>query len=211
MTRGMESEKPATSTVRIIVRQWAQDGVGIVIAILFFIIVGIMVIIATAQSAKPWDTFIAALGVISQTFFAFVVWRLTISQNAFTKRMTERQQEIDKYPHRKEAAQKLEKLEPIINRQPNISDDEIEAFRLSHIEINKLFSPEAEELSFELYQTMENARRFMVKAQPTIDCGGSITIPAGAEETGAVHKLLDHASDILTDLQNLMAEEMRIR
>jgi hypothetical protein len=32
------------------------------IAVLFFILVGIMVIIATAQSAKPCHTFFAALG-----------------------------------------------------------------------------------------------------------------------------------------------------
>jgi hypothetical protein len=218
----MATPEPKTSTFRTIVQQWAVDGVGIVIAVLFFAIVIIIVTFAVASSKSPWDTVIAALAMTSQAFFAYMVYRLGREQYAFSQDVAHRQDgfarqsadlqyKIDMYPLRRDAFANLEKAARVLTLHPDISDDQVEAVRASHLEIKRLFSDEAEALAFEVYQLVETAQRQAVMAQPTLDEGGSIIEPVGAAEMSAIHEKLDKAVGYFTDLQNIMEEEMKVR
>ncbi len=191
--------------------RWWDTGAAFVVAILFWAVVCLIAIVATAQSAKPWDTFIAAIAMASQAFFAAAVWKLGKNQFAFTQQVSERQHKIDMYPLRKDAARNLEAAGKVLVTPPALTDESIEAFRLCHLEIKNLFSDEAGELAFELYQIMMQAHMQFTRAQPKYDDGGSIKEPADPVKTSAAHKSLDDAYDYLTDLENIIDEEMRVR
>jgi hypothetical protein len=197
--------------IRSVLQRWGEDGVGIVVAILFFILVGIIVLVATASSKSPWDTVIAALAMTSQAFFAYVVWRLGKAQYAFTQQVTDRQHKIDMYPLRKDAVKNLGRAAKVLWRGLGMSDDEVEAFRLCHLEIKNLFSDNAESLAYELYQLMERAHLLHLRAVVTFDEGGSIIKPADTEKLAAATNCVDNAFDVFTDLQNVMDDEMSIR
>lgn len=206
----MENSNPNASTIRSIFERWAVDGVGVVIGILFAFFVIIIAVVATASSKSPWDTVIATLAMVSQAFFAFVVLRMSENQNAFTKKMSERQHQIDMYPLRKDAVRNLGKAAKVLWRGMNLSDDEVEAFRLCHLEIKNLFSERADNLAFELYELMERAHLLHMRAAVTFDDGGSIIKPADADKLAAANNCFDNAFDVFTDLQNAIDKEMGI-
>jgi len=187
-----------------------EAGLGIVIAVLFWFVVAVIIMVATWSSKSPWDTVIAALAMASQAFFAFVVWRLGKAQYAFTKQVTERQHKIDMYPLRRSAATQLQKAAEVLYGPTSLSDDDVELFRQCNLEITSLFSDEANELSFELYQLVESAHTLFLRAPPEYDVGGSITMPGDPEIIAQATSAVDSAFDVLTDLQSLMDNEMRI-
>lgn len=202
---------PTNHSFRSLVLRWWETGAGLMIAILFWFLIGVITIMATAQSEKRWDTLIAALAMGSQAFFAAAVWRLSKHQFAYTKQVSERQHKIDMYPLRKAAADKLEEISVFIIPPCPITDDAVEAFRHCHLEINKLFSETTDDLAFELYQVVEEAYRYMRPVQPIYDDGGSIVTPGDPGLTDDAYACLDEAFNLYTDLQNAVADEMRIR
>lgn len=138
----------------------AEQGTGWVIAILFWIIVTLIAVVATAQSGKPWDTLIAALAMASQAFFAFMVWRLGQAQYAFTQRITDRQHKIDAYPLRKEAVQELAvAFSDIRPGNFTVPDKAVSNIRACYVEIARLFSDTAAERAKEIYEALNRARK----------------------------------------------------
>lgn len=202
---------PANNSFRSLVVRWWDTGAGIVIAVLFWFLIGVIAIAATAQSEKRWDTLIAALAMGSQAFFAAAVWKLSKNQFAYTQQVSERQHKIDMYPLRKAAALNLYASAKALDRPHQLSDDHVEAFRACHMEIKNLFSDQAEAMAFELYQLVEQAHILFLRAQPKYDDGGSISEPADEQATRTAHNCLDNAYDAFTDLENRIDEEMRIR
>ncbi|RYD27799.1 MAG: hypothetical protein EOP89_03965 [Lysobacteraceae bacterium] len=202
---------PAKDSFRSFIVRWWEATAVFVIAVLFWLLVGVIAIVATAQSEKQGDTFIAALAMGSQAFFAYQVWKLTKQQQAFASRTAERQHKIDMYPLRKVAADRLEEMAVFIIPPRPITEDGVEAFRQCHLEINKLFSDTTDDLAFELYQVVEEAHRYMRPVKPVYDDGGSIVVPGDAGLTDDAHAYLDDAFSLYTDLQNAVADEMRIR
>lgn len=198
---------PTNHSFRSLVLRWWETGAGLIIAIL----IGVITIMATAQSEKRWDTLIAALAMGTQAFFAAAVWRLSKHQFAYTKQVSERQHKIDMYPLRKTAALNLYAAATALERPHQLSDDHIEAFRACHMEIKNLFSDRAEEMAFELYQLVQQTHILFLRAQPKYDDGGSISEPADGQATRTAHNCLDKTYDAFTDLENLIDEEMRIR
>lgn len=207
----MEPTNPKPSAIRSVLQRWAEDGVGIMVAILFFILVGIIAVVATASSKSPWDTVIAALAMTSQAFFAYVVYRLGKNQYAFTQLVANRQHKIDMYPLRKKAYDFLEDAERLLIPKRPITFNDGEAFRLCHLEIAAVFSDEADTLAFELYEAVQYAERLFSKAQPELDDGGSIKEPTNSAAAEEADASLDDVIDVYTDLQNMLNDEMRIR
>jgi hypothetical protein len=207
----MAAPEPKTSTLRTIVQQWAVDGVGIMIAILFFILVGIIVTVAVASSKSPWDTVIAALAMASQAFFAYVVYQLGRAQYAFTRQVADRQHKIDMYPLRKTAIENLEAASLALHRPLSISDDHADAVMNSFLEIKQLFSNKAEDLSFELYQTFDRARYHAGKAAPIYDVKTGIATIRDEAESDLLHIAIDDCWNCLIELKNIMDGEMLIR
>lgn len=207
----MEPTNPKPSAIRSVLQRWAEDGVGIMVAILFFILVGIIAVVAAASSNKPWDTVIAAIGMGSQAFFAYVVYRLGKNQYAFTQLVANRQHKIDMYPLRKKVYDFLEGAEGLLIPKRPITFDDGEAFRLCHLEIAAVFSDEADALAFELYEAVQYAERLFSKAQHEFDEGGSIIEVDKSEARDKAYASLDDVINVYTDLQNMLNDEMRIR
>lgn len=191
--------------------RWWETGAGVVIAILFWFLIGVITFVATAQSEKRWDTLIAALAMGSQAFFAAAVWKLSKNQFSYTQQVSDRQHKIDMYPLRKEAALNLYSAAKALEHPNLLSDDHVEAFRSCHMEIKNLFSDKAEAMAFELYQLVEQSHILFLRAQPKYDDGGSISAPADEQATRTAHNYLDNAYDAFTGLENLIDGEMRIR
>ncbi|WP_112383877.1 hypothetical protein [Sphingomonas carotinifaciens] len=202
---------PANTSFRSFIMRWWETGSGLVIAILFWFLICVIAIVATAQSEKRWDTLIAALAMGSQAFFAAAVWKLSRNQFAYTKQVSERQHKIDMYPLRKVAVDRLEEVGVLIIPARPITEDTVEAFRYCHLEINKLFSETTDDLAFELYQVVEQAHRYLRPVEPVYDDGGSIVVPGDTGMTDDAYACLDDAFNLYTDLQNAIADEMRIR
>lgn len=77
------------------------------LAVAFWGIIGLLVVFATAEGKdSPFTAFFTAFGAVGQTFFAFMVWRLSREQFAFTKKVSDRQARIDAFAHRLDALQK---------------------------------------------------------------------------------------------------------
>lgn len=207
----MTTPLPNRQTFRsLALRAWGE-GLGIAAAVMFWVIIAIIALVATAQSAKPWDTVIAALAMGSQAFFAYMVYRLGKNQYAFTKQITERQHKIDAFQLRQVASNRLEELSNHLMPIEPIKYETIEAFRLLHIEIARLFSDKADDLAFELYQYVEQAKRQMRPVEPLYNGIGEITNPGDDGINDDVRQSIDDAIDILLELQDMLNDEMRIR
>ncbi|WP_143090129.1 hypothetical protein [Sphingomonas rubra] len=146
--------------------EWA----AIVVAILFWSIVGLIAFIATAQSAKPWDTLIAALAMASQAFFAFMVWRLGQAQYAFARQTAERQHKIDAFPLRSEVIVALQDLGDKHIFTPNgiWPGAEDSFFELSKL-VTRLFSNEASDDAYQLYDAVMMAADTKLPYSPNPD------------------------------------------
>lgn len=194
----------------VALRVWA-NGLGVFTVVAFWAIVVIIATVATAQSSKPWDTVIAALAMGSQAFFAYILWKLSRTQFEFTKTVAERQHNIDMYPLRKSAAERLDEASRLLIPRRVVGRDDVEAFRLCHLEINKLFSDEADQLAFDLYEAVEEAASLFRRYPATYDFLGNLEKAEDPELAKRGFECLNVAIDLLTDLQNVMDEEMRIR
>lgn len=192
-------------------RDWRSTSLqlGGVIAFWFFAIV--LSTIATAQSEKRWDTFIAATAMISQTFFAFAVWRLGQSQFEFSRKASERQHKIDMYPLREKAYERLRlAMEPIFDWK-RLTLDQADEFVQCYLVVKNVFSDDAGQLAYETYQAAEDYFRAVNAAQPTIDAGGSISKPVSLDNVDAIRFARSRAIDAFTDAQDALDQELSIR
>lgn len=206
MSNGNDTSGIGASLTRAI-----EQGLGLVVAVLFWIIIMVLAIVATAQSSKPWDTLIAALAMASQAFFAFMVWRLGQAQYAFTQRVTDRQHKIDAFPLRCEAIAKLNESASIhFYGRREIFHGVDEKFRLHHVEVMRLFSDQASDLSFEMSEIINEA--VMMTLPRTIS---PTATDEELEEEGIQHAkkldgLVDEAFECYLELEAMLEEETRI-
>lgn len=185
---------------------------GVMIGILFAFVVIVIAVVATASSKSPWDTVIAALAMSSQAGFAYMVYRLGRAQYAFTQQVSERQHKIDMYPLRKDAAKYLEEAGKLLIPFRHVSEDDVEAFRLCHLDISKLFSDRSEKLAFDLYEKMQSASHRFKQITPVYDVEADImTYRDDPKLERDAHICVNDAIDLFTDLQNALDAEMRIR
>lgn len=191
---------------------WARDGVGILIALLFWFLVVVIALVATASSKSPWDTVIAALAMSSQAGFAYMVYRLGKAQYTFARLVADRQHKIDMFPLRKEAAKFLDDIGNLLDSSRHISDSDVEAFRLCYLEVSKLFSDHAENISFALYEKMQEASARYSKITPVYDVEtGTLAYRNDPMLTQKARDCVHDAINLFTDLQNAVDDEMRIR
>ena len=207
----MREDLKEPNSARAILARSISDGLGVVVAILFWFLLTVFVILATAQSGKPWDTFIAALAMVSQAFFAFMVWRLGQAQYAFARQTAERQHAIDMYPLRIALLNRLRKVFDEIIDAHAVLDRQIEEIRQCHLEIKNVFSDQANDLAYQLYEASLIYASARNEHQPTYDFGGSIVVPETRGGLEAIKAARDEAWDIFTDLENTMDEEAKVR
>lgn len=206
----MQAPTPQPSTLRSIFRQWATDGIGVIVAAMLGGVVILMVIIATAQSAKPWDTFIAALAMMSQAFFAYIVFRLSKQQYEFTKKIAERQQKIEMFGLRKEAANRLEQAGRAIIPFGALSYLEAAKFIGIKLEISQIFSVEASDLAYELHDSLEEAVYLFGEAKAEYIGAEDRMSPTDPVKYAKALETVEDASSILSRLQRRLNDEMRI-
>jgi hypothetical protein len=143
------------------VRALTNRDAAPMVAVLFWFLAGLLVLLAMARSKdNPLSVLIEGVGAVGQVAFAFLVWRLSKEQFAFTKTVSDRQHRIDAYVHRKGVFDKLDALEDRFINPINIDhyvEDELESiFR----EVQRMFSIEATDLSFSLYDTAATINGF---------------------------------------------------
>lgn len=182
----------------------------IAFAFAFWFILIIIGIVAAAQSEKRWDTIIAALAMGSQAFFAAAVWKLGRNQFSYTKQVAERQHKIDMYPLRKVVLLEIERVSKSLAGIHTLSDEKVEAFRQCHLEINKLFSDEADGIAFELSQAVARGRDLYEQANQIYDPLLGKVSYLDQDKACLADEELKVARDLLVDLQNIIDEEMRL-
>lgn len=206
----MSEDLKEPNSARAILARSISDGLGVVVAILFWFLLTVFVIIATAQSGKPWDTFIAALAMVSQAFFAFMVWRLGQAQYAFARQTAERQHAIDMYPLRIALLTRLRAAFEGLIESTIIDERDVEEIRQCHLQIKNIFSDRADEEAYQLYEAVMALASVRLKYRPQYDFGGSIIVRPTGSEKDELEAARQEAWDMYTEVENTMDLETKV-
>ncbi|WP_145902191.1 hypothetical protein [Sphingobium sp. MI1205] len=108
----------------------------------------IMLAVVTAtKKGNPFTDFFTAFGAVGQVVFAYMVWKLSREQFAFTRRVTERQLRVDIYHMRKKLLDEFLNMYEVTDRQSDnradIDDDLVTEWYSLSDEISRVFSQNA--------------------------------------------------------------------
>lgn len=203
----MADHNNAPSGLSAIFIRVVEQGAGWVIAFLFWFVVVVISIIATAQSGKPWDTLIAAAAAGSQAFFAFMVWQLSKQQYAFTQRVTDRQHKIDAFSLRSEVIANLQELgNKHVFTQNGIWLGAEEGFLDIAKRVTRLFSNTASSIAYQLYEAVLEA----VETKLPIPVPKEKAAKVREEKSEIYSAAMADAFDYCNELLDLLEEEARI-
>ena len=175
------------------------------VAVLFWAIVFLIVLMTFARGSFWEANFFEAFGAIGQVGFAGAVFWLGWQQFKFTKQMAGRQHNLESFSLRRAALEKIDKhAESLNDGTKNFNDGfHYEAIRLM-VELGQLFSARISDAFYTYTEVLEE----IIRAKDRY-----LTITGKAERAKIADEISDMISDaygILVDVMTDMEEEMSI-
>lgn len=175
------------------------------VAVLFWAIIFLIVLMTFARGSFWEANFFEAFGAIGQVGFAGAVFWLGWQQFKFTKQMAERQHNLESFPLRRAALEKIDKhAESLNDGAKNFNDGfHYEAIRLM-VELGQLFPAKISDDFYAYTEVLEEIIR---------EKDRYLTVTGKAEREKIADEISDLISDaygILVDVMTGMEEEMSI-
>lgn len=138
----MTDDRKWTDRYRTVAKIVVEAGLSPAIAFAFWVILGVMVLFATAEGKdSPMTAFFTAFGAVGQVGLAFAVYRLGQKQFEFAKFVAERQSRIESLPFKIAV---YEKWLPLMRGLAfNPSQDKLGNLLLIELEVERVFSVRA--------------------------------------------------------------------